>query len=200
MSGLQPTGDATLAPNSSAAWTERYRGAVMDTFGPPQRVLVRGEGAYVWDADGKRYLDLLAGIAVNALGHAHPTLTAAISAQLGTLAVSKDVFDKMAKITRSGDALMDVSGEGVDKLGSLSLTGITGRMLSVPVQMVPGAAANTAAFIDPTALQMWEAGGPFQLQQDDTTKLLSNYSVYGYAAFATVFTGGVMPLGPKAAA
>lgn len=119
-------------------------------------------------------------------------------AQLGTLAVSKDVFDKMAKITRSGDALMDVSGEGVDKLGSLSLTGITGRMLSVPVQMVPGAAANTAAFIDPTALQMWEAGGPFQLQQDDTTKLLSNYSVYGYAAFATVFTGGVMPLGPKA--
>ena len=63
-------------------------------------------------------------------------------AQLGTLAVSKDVFDKMAKITRSGDALMDVSGEGVDKLGSLSLTGITGRMLSVPVQMVPGAAAN----------------------------------------------------------
>ncbi len=121
-------------------------------------------------------------------------------AQLGTLAVSKDVFDKMAKITRSGDALMDVSGEGVDKLGSMSLTGITGRMLSVPVQMVPGAAANTAAFIDPTALQMWEAGGPFQLQQDDTTKLLSNYSVYGYAAFATVFTGGVMPLGPKATA
>ena len=119
-------------------------------------------------------------------------------AQLGTLAVSKDVFDKMAKITRSGDALMDVSGEGVDKLGSLSLTGITGRMLSVPVQMVPGAAANTAAFIDPTALQMWEAGGPFQLQQDDTTKLLSNYSVYGYAAFATVFAGGIMPLVPKA--
>ena len=123
---------------------------------------------------------------------------AAARAQLGTLAVSKDVFDKMAKITRSGDALMDVSGEGVDKLGSLSLTGITGRMLSVPVQMVTGAAANTAAFIDPTALQMWEAGGPFQLQQDDTTKLLSNYSVYGYAAFATVFAGGIMPLAPKA--
>ena len=119
-------------------------------------------------------------------------------AQLGTLAVSKDVFDAMAKITRSGDALMDVSGEGVDKLGSMSLTGVTGRMLSVPVRMVPGAAANTAAFIDPTALQMWEAGGPFQLQQDDTTKLLSNYSVYGYAAFATVFEGGIMPLAPKA--
>ncbi len=64
----------------------------MDTFGPPQRVLVRGEGAYVWDADGKRYLDLLGGIAVNALGHAHPTLTAAISAQLGTLGHVSNFF------------------------------------------------------------------------------------------------------------
>ena len=111
-----------------------------------------------------------------------------------------DEMDKIARKSENTSITRDVSGEGVDKLGSLSLTGITGRMLSVPVQMVPGAAANTAAFIDPTALQMWEAGGPFQLQQDDTTKLLSNYSVYGYAAFATVFTGGVMPLGPKATA
>ena len=69
-------------PDSVARWTDRYTHAVMDTFGPPQRVLVRGEGAYVWDADGRRYLDLLAGIAVNALGHAHPTLTAAVSASL----------------------------------------------------------------------------------------------------------------------
>ncbi|PJI94294.1 acetylornithine transaminase [Luteimicrobium subarcticum] len=77
---------------SAAAWTERYTHAVMDTFGPPQRVLVRGEGAYVWDADGKRYLDLLGGIAVNTLGHAHPTLTAAISAQLGTLGHVSNFF------------------------------------------------------------------------------------------------------------
>ncbi len=70
----------------------------MDTFGPPQRVLVRGEGAYVWDADGKRYLDLLAGIAVNALGHAHPTLTAAISAQLGTLGHVSNFFGTPTQI------------------------------------------------------------------------------------------------------
>jgi acetylornithine aminotransferase len=77
---------------SVAAWTERYGHALMDTFGPPQRVLVRGEGPYVWDADGTRYLDLLGGIAVNALGHAHPTLTAAISAQLGTLGHVSNFF------------------------------------------------------------------------------------------------------------
>nr|WP_246119517.1 acetylornithine transaminase [Cellulomonas massiliensis] len=80
------------AEGSVAQWTQRYTHAVMDTFGPPQRVLVRGEGAYVWDADGTRYLDLLAGIAVNALGHAHPTLTAAISAQLGTLGHVSNFF------------------------------------------------------------------------------------------------------------
>ena len=89
-----PTGGSDVA-----AWTERYTGAVMNTFGPPQRVLVRGEGAYVWDADGRRYLDLLAGIAVNSLGHAHPTLTAAISAQLGTLGHVSNFFATPTQIS-----------------------------------------------------------------------------------------------------
>lgn len=95
LDGQRPVDGVLPAPapdGSVAQWTERYTHAVMDTFGPPQRVLVRGEGAYVWDADGARYLDLLAGIAVNALGHAHPTLTAAISAQLGTLGHVSNFF------------------------------------------------------------------------------------------------------------
>jgi len=89
---LEAADDGDLTAVSNLSWTVRYTHAVMDTFGPPQRVLVRGEGAYVWDADGRRYLDLLAGIAVNALGHAHPTLTAAISAQLGTLGHVSNFF------------------------------------------------------------------------------------------------------------
>lgn len=95
MNALDPRSEpaADLAgPGSGAEWTSRYTGAVMDTFGPPQRVLVRGEGVFVWDADGRRYLDLLGGIAVNSLGHAHPTLTAAISAQLGTLGHVSNFF------------------------------------------------------------------------------------------------------------
>ncbi len=87
-----------VAEGSVAQWTERYTHAVMDTFGPPQRVLVRGEGPYVWDADGNRYLDLLGGIAVNSLGHAHPTLTAAISAQLGTLGHVSNFFGSPTQI------------------------------------------------------------------------------------------------------
>ena len=73
-------------------WEQRYAGALMNTFGPPQRVLVRGDGCYVWDADGHRYLDLLAGIAVNALGHAHPTLVYAVTAQLATLGHVSNFF------------------------------------------------------------------------------------------------------------
>jgi len=91
VTGLTSTGGAELV-GTTQEWTERYSRALMNTFGPPKAVLVRGEGAYVWDADGRRYLDLLAGIAVNALGHAHPTLTAAISAQLGTLGHVSNFF------------------------------------------------------------------------------------------------------------
>jgi len=80
------------AGRSGAAWIQRYAGAVMNTFGTPLRVLVRGEGCYVWDADGNRYLDLLAGIAVNALGHAHPFLASAITAQLATLGHVSNFF------------------------------------------------------------------------------------------------------------
>lgn len=87
-----------VTAGSVAEWTDRYTHAVMDTFGAPQRVLVRGEGPYVWDADGRRYLDLLGGIAVNCLGHAHPTLTAAISAQLGTLGHVSNLFASPAQI------------------------------------------------------------------------------------------------------
>lgn len=94
---------------SVAEWTDRYTHAVMDTFGPPQRVLVRGEGAWVWDADGRRYLDLLGGIAVNALGHAHPTLTAAISAQLGTLGHVSNFFASPTQVALA-ERLLAIAG------------------------------------------------------------------------------------------
>jgi acetylornithine/N-succinyldiaminopimelate aminotransferase len=93
--------DLHLAPADvpGAVWQQRYAGAVMNTFGPPQRVLVRGEGCYVWDADGNRYLDLLAGIAVNALGHAHPMLVSAVTAQLATLGHVSNFFASAPQIT-----------------------------------------------------------------------------------------------------
>ncbi len=78
---------------------DRYAGAVMNTFGPPALALVRGRGAHVWDADGKEYVDLLAGIAVNALGHAHPALVEAVTTQLSTLGHVSNFFATEPQVT-----------------------------------------------------------------------------------------------------
>jgi acetylornithine/N-succinyldiaminopimelate aminotransferase len=83
---------------SGAEWLARYSSALMGVFGAPQRVLVRGAGCLVWDADGKEYLDLLGGIAVNALGHAHPFVTSVISSQLATLGHVSNFFTSPTQI------------------------------------------------------------------------------------------------------
>jgi acetylornithine/N-succinyldiaminopimelate aminotransferase len=77
---------------SSAAETTRFREAMFSYAPTPLKVLVRGEGARVWDADGVEYLDFLAGIAVNALGHAHPVFVDAVSRQAATLAHVSNYF------------------------------------------------------------------------------------------------------------
>lgn len=71
---------------------ERYGAVMMNAFGMPKRVLTHGEGVHVWDADGKQYTDLLAGIAVLALGHAHPAVTQAVASQLGRLGHISNLF------------------------------------------------------------------------------------------------------------
>jgi acetylornithine/N-succinyldiaminopimelate aminotransferase len=69
----------------TATYLDRYAHSMIGVFGRPKTVLTRGEGCYVWDADGKRYLDLLAGIAVNALGHGHPAVVEAICKQAASM-------------------------------------------------------------------------------------------------------------------
>ncbi|MGW7432648.1 acetylornithine transaminase [Streptomyces sp. NPDC054861] len=72
--------------------TRRWRGALMDNYGTPKLSLVHGEGATVRDADGKEYLDLVGGIAVNALGHAHPAVVEAVSRQIASLGHVSNLF------------------------------------------------------------------------------------------------------------
>lgn len=64
---------------------QRWNAALMDTYGTPPIALVSGRGAVVTDADGKEYVDLLGGIAVNVLGHAHPKIIEAVTQQIATL-------------------------------------------------------------------------------------------------------------------
>ncbi len=70
---------------NSAQWIEKSDRYIMKTYGRYPIVPVRGEGCQLWDADGKRYLDFLAGVAVNNLGHCHPKVVQAIQAQAATL-------------------------------------------------------------------------------------------------------------------
>lgn len=82
----------------------QWNQVIMNTYGTPPVELVSGDGAVVTDADGKDYIDLLAGIAVNALGHAHPAIVDAVTSQISTLGhvsnlfVSQPVVDAAAKL------------------------------------------------------------------------------------------------------
>ncbi|MFJ4183221.1 aminotransferase class III-fold pyridoxal phosphate-dependent enzyme, partial [Streptomyces sp. NPDC089733] len=77
---------------SNQELAQRWNHALMDNYGTPQLSLVRGEGAHVWDADGTEYLDFVGGIAVNALGHAHPAVVEAVSAQIASLGHVSNLF------------------------------------------------------------------------------------------------------------
>jgi acetylornithine aminotransferase len=71
---------------------QRWSEAVLGNYGLPPVALVRGEGAVVWDDAGKSYVDLLGGIAVNLLGHAHPAVVAAVTTQISTLGHVSNLF------------------------------------------------------------------------------------------------------------
>ena len=94
-----PTTESTGASTDNTGWLTRYTDAVMNTFGTPGRVLVRGRGAHVWDADGQEYIDLLAGIAVNCLGHAHPAIIRAVTDQLAELGHVSNFFTTPAQVS-----------------------------------------------------------------------------------------------------
>ncbi|GGT19009.1 acetylornithine transaminase [Streptomyces chromofuscus] len=72
--------------------TARWQGALMNNYGTPRLPLVRGEGARLWDADGNEYADFVGGIAVNALGHAHPAVVEAVSKQIASLGHVSNLF------------------------------------------------------------------------------------------------------------
>ena len=79
----EPDGDLTADVQRSNAGhvREAFKKFVVPSYSRFDLVLERGEGSYVWDVDGKRYLDLAAGIAVCSLGHAHPEMTKALTEQ-----------------------------------------------------------------------------------------------------------------------
>ena len=78
--------------SESDALRKRFEAAMMPNYGTPPLALARGEGCRVWDADGNQYLDLIAGLAVSALGHAHPAIVDAVSSQVAMIAHTSNLF------------------------------------------------------------------------------------------------------------
>ena len=107
---------------------QRWSQTGMNNYGTPQLALVRGEGAVVTDEDGKQYVDFLGGIAVNALGHAHPAVVAAVTQQIQQLGHVSNFY-----VAEPAVALAELL---------LALAGRPGRVIFGN----SGAEANEAAF------------------------------------------------------
>jgi acetylornithine/N-succinyldiaminopimelate aminotransferase len=101
-----------MAKLDNATYLDRYAHSLMGVYGRPKAVLTRGQGCYVWDADGNRYLDLLAGIAVNALGHGHPAVVGALCRQAGSLIHVSNFFATPPQIELA-ERLLTVAGAPV---------------------------------------------------------------------------------------
>jgi acetylornithine/N-succinyldiaminopimelate aminotransferase len=93
---------------------------LMPTYGPPTLQLVRGEGSWVWDRDGRRYLDLLSGLAVTSLGHSHPAVADALAEQARTLVHVSNLFGTEPgwQVALTLDRLLGTGQEGWPDVGT----------------------------------------------------------------------------------
>jgi acetylornithine aminotransferase len=78
--------------SETEALQKRFAAALMPNYGVPPIAISRGAGCRVWDPDGREYLDLIAGIAVSSLGHAHPALIEAVTRQVAHVAHTSNLF------------------------------------------------------------------------------------------------------------
>ncbi len=99
-----------MTAEQAASWgADGDHSPLMNNYGSPPRLFVKGSGAELWDRDGHRHLDFLCGLAVTGLGHAHPNVTKAIAAQAGTLTHTSNLFanEHQAPVAESISRLID---------------------------------------------------------------------------------------------
>jgi len=94
---------------TNTEWLQRYSDSILGVFGSPPLVLSHGDGCHVWDVDGKRYLDLVGGIAVNALGHGHPALVSAVSKQAAEALHVSNLFTSPGQVLLA-ERLLEITG------------------------------------------------------------------------------------------
>lgn len=89
--------------------TRRWESAFQGNYATPSLLLTHGSGAMVWDHEGRSYVDLLAGIAVSSLGHAHPALVAAVTEQVAKIAHTSNLYANEPAL-RLAERLIEISG------------------------------------------------------------------------------------------
>ena len=114
--GPQPADGPQLASGphgktSTEQLQDRFAAVMMPNYGIPPVALVRGKGCLAWDADGREYTDLIAGIAVSALGHAHPAITEAVTRQVNSIAHTSNLFLHEGEIALA-ERLLALLGSG----------------------------------------------------------------------------------------
>ena len=125
-------------------YLDRWNDAMQNNYGTPSLVLVKGKGIVVEDADGKKYLDFLGGIATNILGHAHPAIVKAVSHQIDTLGHVSNFYahphvvelaEKLKSFTGDSDAKTFFAQSGAEaNEAALKLSRRTGRSRIVAAQ------------------------------------------------------------------
>jgi acetylornithine aminotransferase len=116
---------------------ERWKASIQNNYGSPEISLVKGDGAQVWDSDGKEYLDFLGGIATNILGHAHPVLISAVTKQVNELGHVSNLYshpraielaEKLKELTGSTQAKVFFCNSGAEaNEAALKLSRLSGR-------------------------------------------------------------------------
>ncbi|MBQ0923802.1 acetylornithine transaminase [Saccharopolyspora endophytica] len=94
---------------TNATGMQRWQASMMDNYGTPKLTFVSGSGAELTDADGKTYLDFVSGIAVNALGHAHPAIVQAVSEQVAKLGHVSNLYVHELGLTLA-ERLLELAG------------------------------------------------------------------------------------------
>jgi len=124
--------------------SKTWEKVIQDNYGVPSIALVKGKGSEVYDVEGKKYLDLLGGIATNVLGHAHPAIVKAVSQQVGTLGHVSNFYahpnvvelaQKLASMTGDKSARVFFAQSGAEaNEAALKLSRRTGRYRIVAAQ------------------------------------------------------------------
>jgi acetylornithine/N-succinyldiaminopimelate aminotransferase len=154
---------------------ERYAASMMPNYGQPTVALARGQGCRVWDADGREYLDLIAGIAVSALGHGHPAISEAVARQVTALAHTSNLY------------LHEREVEVAERL--LALLGADGRVFF----------ANSGAEANEAALKVVRRAQAKRGRQEPGVIVAAEGSFHGRTRGALALTGKASirdPFGP----